>query len=90
MGRDEKMTSKCKTSKGELSTAKIIGTTLQVLAIAILIIVDVLRTSEKLGLAGLLLVFATSLVIIGTTLSHLPQEKNKEGRTERCKRNSCS
>ena len=58
-------------------TAKIIGTILLVLAIAILIIVDVLRTSAELGLAGVLLVFATSLVIIGTILSHLPQEKKK-------------
>ena len=63
-----------------LSTLKIIGGILLVLALSILIVVNVLLNMENkdLGTIGLLLVIATFMGFIGLIFSHLPQEQSEK------------
>ena len=78
---DEKMTSKHKNQE-ELSTQKIIGRILEVLAIPLFIVNIVLlnRPDPDLRTIGILIVISNCLFIPGLILSHLPhqKEKNKE------------
>ena len=69
------MTSKRKNPE-ELTTLKIIGGVLLVLALVMLVIVGALLKMENkdLGTIGLLLVIATFMGFIGLIFSHLPRE----------------
>jgi len=72
-------------SKEKPPTTKIIGLTLEVLALPFLVIVAVLlnMTEKNLGIIGLLLFIGICLFIPGLILSHMPQKgENKEGKQE--------
>jgi hypothetical protein len=63
----------------ELSTLKIIGRILEVLALGLLIVNAVLLNMENkdLGTIGLILVTANVIFFTGLILSHLPQERTE-------------
>ena len=82
---DEKMMSERKNPE-ELSTLKIIGRILEVLALALLIVNFILMNmkDKDFGTIGIILVTASIMVFIGLILSHLPQERT-EGKKESAK-----